>query len=65
MTPQDIVIKLKANRDKIRNRIAFSTYSEDNLFHNLSKDLNIAKNTIGADDNDFYRYIVARLGGKV
>jgi hypothetical protein len=65
MSPEQIVIKLKANRDKIRNRIAFSTYDDSNLFLNLSKDLNIAKNTIGANDHEFYRYIVARLSGKV
>jgi hypothetical protein len=65
MTPEEIVIQLRANREKIRNSIAFGNYQEKNLFLNLSKDLNVAKNIIKANDHDFYRYIIARLQGKV
>jgi hypothetical protein len=65
MTPQEIVTQLRTNRDKIRNKLIFRNYENSDLFLNLSKDLNIAKNVIKANDHDFYRYIVARLKGKV
>lgn len=68
MSPKEIVEKLRKHRNEVQaamwRRSSKYEYSND-LFQNLSNELNIAKDVIGASDADFYAYIIARLKHEV